>query len=189
MEDFEKGVLYLPGNKEAEVCLVILAVRATDAADVDKLMAIEPKDFAYDDTRFVFTEVQNMRKADQPMADGAAFVSWFRRPEVVRRMKEARLRDWFNNSDYNDQPNSWAMIYEMVSGGEDYASYAHLDWYAKELRSWRIKRGLRLLAMEVDHSSYHMDPLPALEQVDLMTSQLKELAKPLRTSDSSPVNP
>lgn len=161
------------GNRKAEMALVYLALTA-DGLCGDLLKRVEPRDFCYDDCRYVFAEVVAMFEAGQPLSDKAAQASWFKRPEVVHRMRQVKL-DWFNE---DDNPISATEILELVMGGE-FASVANLDWYVSEVRKWRVVRGLRILEFDLSKAIDEHEPLKVLEWLEEKINQIKEVATPL----------
>ncbi|MCI0536111.1 MAG: hypothetical protein L0Z50_12875 [Verrucomicrobiales bacterium] len=155
------------------MALVHLAVSA-DSQFADWLQRVAPRDFMYDDCRFIFTEVVAMHQAGQPLGDKAALASWFKRGEVVNRMKIAKLEDWIEDG----KPLPAAHILEIAIDGE-FATVAHLDWYIREVRKWRVVRGLRYLAWELSRKVDELEPVAALAWLEEMTGELKKVASPL----------
>lgn len=165
----------MAGNREAEIALVYLALTAEDVCG-DLLDRVEPRDFNWDDTRFIFTEVVNMRDAKLPIQDKAALSSWFRRPDVAERMRACRL-DWFTEE---GRPIPWVEILEIAVGAA-WATAAHIDYYVSELRRWRLVRAFRIAAWDLiaaaddGHEAWEV-----IEWLAKRLEQLRALAKPLR---------
>lgn len=173
------GAIYEPdsptsGNRKAEQAVVYLALTGDELCDsvFEKLV---PRDFCYDDCRFVFAELVMMHTAKEPVKDKAAQLAWFRRPEVVQRMRKAKLDDWFDG----EQPLAASAILELVIGSE-WASVANLDWYILELRRWRVVRGLRMLCWDLSNMIENHEPLKVLAWLGEMLEHLKAVAEPLK---------
>lgn len=161
------------GNRKAEMALVQLTLTAGDVLG-QLLTRLDGRDFCYDDCRFVYGEAVAMYAASEPHTDMAAKLSWFRRPDVVQRMREAKL-DWV---DPQGVPLPFGAIYELVTGG-DFATVAHLDWYITELRRWRVVRGLRRLAWDLSRNTELEVPSKVLCWLVEKVDQLKEVAAPI----------
>lgn len=132
------------GNREAEQAVLYVLVVAKDADSVELLEKLGTRDFNWQDTRWVFGELQRMRLAGSPWNDEAGRSSWFRQPAVLERMAGAGLADWKDNC---GKLNPFALIYSIAIDGQ-FGSMAYAGWYIEELRRWRKVRGLRLLAHE-----------------------------------------
>jgi hypothetical protein len=167
-------------NRDAEIALVHL-VWTADGMLGDLLQRLPPQDFYYADCRFIYSECVAMCAGNQPVTDKAAQVSWFKRPEVIHRMKQAKLHDWFDVVDGQEQPIAAAAIFETVVAGH-FAALAHLEWYVLELRRWRVVRGLRLLAMEISRKADETESLEVLEWLGRSLVQLQKLAEPLKAA-------
>lgn len=124
-------------NRNAEMAMCYLAMMVPEF----DILAAEPQDFYYEDCRFIYTELQAMHAAGQPLVDQASQVSWFRRADVIARMRLADL-PWF---DELGQPRPHAEILQLVIDG-GFATIGCLDWYKSELRRWRVIRGIRYLS-------------------------------------------
>lgn len=161
------------GNRKAEMAVIYLALTCDELCG-DLFNRVAPRDFCYDDCRFVFSELVAMHLGNEPVADKAAQLAWFRRPEVVQRMRKAKLDDWFEG----DQPLAASAILELVIGSE-WASMANLEWYILELRRWRVVRGLRMLCWDLSQEIENSEPLKVLEWLANMVEDLKAVAAPL----------
>lgn len=140
-------------SRETECAICQIAV-VVGAEQIEKLRTIEPRDFYFDDTRFVFGEVLRMLDFGHPAGDSPAFISWFKSPECLERCKAAKLDDWY--TDENGMTNPAYKIMEIIfkadlTGCGMVASAANLDFYIKELHRWRRARFLRLFGYEIIH--------------------------------------
>ena len=111
-----------------------------------------------------------MHKLGVPADDNAGRGSWFRRPEVIERFVKAGLGDW---RDSNGKPCPTAMVYQLCIEGQ-FATGAHLPFYASELRMWRLVRGLRLVAVDILHD-INEDPHKALKILSGLDAKLISL--------------
>jgi len=160
-------------NRQAEMALVYLAM----VLACDEVFVIEARDFMYDDCRFIFEQAREMRAQKYPI-DKAGQASWFKRPEVVRQMRQAKLDTFFENGQLQGEPVPAAEILEIVIGGE-FGTLAHLDWYALELRKWRVRRGLRLLSLDLEKVADERDAEEGMKWLMERYDQLLKVAAPI----------
>jgi hypothetical protein len=190
------GAVYEPevmisGNRKAEVAVIYLIMTRTGSIPDEKELfdrlfsSLEPRDFFWSDTRFVFAQAITMRAAGIPVSDVAAQMSWFARPEVVRQMHDHKLDTWFETDDGIERPIPASAILEIVIGGE-FGTTAHLDWYIFELRKWRVVRGLRQLGFELLEEVDKRDGLIVLDWLTDSVEQLRKVAMPLRAITIEP---
>lgn len=138
------------GNRDAEAALCHFALTIGSEA-IDTLGKVEPGDFYWEDTRFVFGEVLAMIAAGGHTGDAASLKPWFAKPEVIERMRAAKLDDWFS---VEGKPEAFGKILDIFLEPEKYSGLApradYMEWYLAELRRWRVARGLRMLSLDVE---------------------------------------
>lgn len=127
----------ISGNRDAEMALCFLAMTSDELKPGD----LSEADFYWHDTKFIFGEYLRMLAEGYPVTDKAVQVAWFRKPEVIQRMRDADL-NWF---DVDGTPRPYAEIFQLVIDG-GFASMAHLEHYRSELRRWRIVRAIRYIS-------------------------------------------
>lgn len=171
-------------NRNAELAVLYLALTAGDVVP-EVLAKVEPRDFLYDDCRWVYEEVTKLVASELPPADKAAIADWFKRPEVIQRMKQAKL-DWLDDT---DQPNPCAFIYALLIDGQ-WATVANLDYYAKELRKWRVTRGVRTIAWDLAMviNEAPENPLAAIDWLKERLGALDALADSIRPLEVTTTN-
>jgi hypothetical protein len=126
-------------NRYAEMAVCYLALMYDDFD-----FRADPSDFYYDDCRFIYTECQSMKNASIPPYDTAAQASWFKRPDVIERMRMAKL-PWFGDQ---NEPRAFQEIIQLVIDG-GFATMGCVDWYCQEIREWRLVRGVRYMSYRV----------------------------------------
>jgi hypothetical protein len=173
---YEKEVL-VSGNRHAEMGLVYLALTCPEF-DGD---GIDLKDFCWDDCKYLYGEYLRMKESGLPPTDQAALRIWFNKPDVLDRMKAARI-DWY---DTEGNPMPFVEIFQIVLDG-GFASMANLLYYKGEIRKWRVIRGIRYLSYHLrekidrDDDQYNEAIAWAQEGLD----GLKKLASTIRVGSS-----
>jgi hypothetical protein len=166
---------------ESAVCYLALNADKCSGWLLDNM---HPKDFYYDDYRFIFSELVSMKAACKRPTNADDWREWFSQPDCSRRMKH-----WAP-----EQPDAIAMLLDIVmkraiddsTNPPSRPDAKHAKRYASTLRLLRVCRAVRTVAWQAWNKSIEspLEPEPVMAWIEMSIGQIRTI-QPIDSGESA----